>query len=322
MNDSITLLKKVNWFLQPVQDTLFWLMTTTSGKIFFWIFLSLYFVFTVLYSLDIRRMFNTAGKTSIRGELTITEYIYLVFSVLQRVVIKVCFKIPMLIGIFVFLLFIGGMSSGLQSIDQYIEKQNSKDEYNIVVRHLTNRYKIADIRVLSQSYGTQTTTKLSIKYNDEHKSGMKQDSQVVSIYGSELIITSKIINFEVSDITSVKQIVLPWKIHTNEQPEDKAFLFDISNNKDSIPYYFYKTDENIFGIEPATFKSRLKELMKMTKDEKTAKKYGITITGYSIKQPFWKDFNVELWMETDGTMILKKGDILYGQPYKKGSITK
>ncbi len=307
MNNSQELLEQINWFLKPVSDFILFLFTTTTGYVLMLLFLIFYLLFTLINAVRIRKLAHQAISRNLR--VPFIEKIYIIFSELLKAFMGIISKLPVLLGIFILLWAIVGISTGLSGINDFIENQNKIKELKTVVRNLDKSYIVAKMEIMDVNY-IENKTSLKIYFYDYELDGYLPETQDVEIKGRDIYFLNYVMNFDYSEIASGKKVnlVLPYKIFSEQVAKDDGILLQ-STDKDGIPYIFHRDDDEIYGIEKDNYYKRLKEFSEYIQDNEKARKAGIK-SFYAAAPHFvnniYKGQKIIIWSEQTGGLVLKK----------------
>ncbi len=307
MNNSQELLEQINWFLKPVSDFVLFLFTTTTGYVLMLLFLIFYLLFTIMNAMRIRKLAHQAISRNLR--VPIIEKIYTIFSELVKTFMGIISKLPVLLGIFILLWAIVGISTGLSGINDFIDNQNKIKELKTVVRNLDKSYIVAKMEIMDVNY-IENKTSLKIYFYDYERDDYLPETQDVEIKGRDIYFLNYVMNFDYSEIASGKKVnlVLPYKIFSEQVAKDDGILLQ-STDKDGIPYIFHRDDDEIYGIEKDNYYKRLKEFSEYIQDNEKARKAGIK-TFYAAAPHFvnniYKGQKIIIWSEQTGGLVLKK----------------
>jgi len=306
MGNSQELLKQINWFLEPISDFILWLFTSTGGYVFMLIFLILYLLLSVANALRVRKLAHQAISRNLR--VPIFENIYLFFSEIIKSLLGILSKLPVLLGVFLILFGIVGLSTALSSVDEFIEKQNKISEMKTVVKNLNKSYIVAKMEIVDVNY-IENKTSLKIHFYDYELDDYLPKTQDVEIAGRDIYFHNYVMNFDYAEIASGKKInlVMPYKIFSNEVAKDDGILLQ-TTDKDGIPYIFHRDDKEIYGITKEDYYSRLKEFSAYMQDSEKARMAGIK-SFYASAPHFvnriYKGQKIVIWSEQSGGLVLK-----------------
>ncbi|NPA67235.1 MAG: hypothetical protein GXO50_01350 [Chlorobi bacterium] len=307
MTESQELLKQINWFLKPVSDFILYLFTTSTGYLILISFLILYLIFTVGNSLKKRKLAHEAISRSLRPSLF--EKIYIIFSEIIKTFLGIISKLPVLLGVFLILFGIIGLSNAFTTIDNYVNNQKRIKELKTVVKNLDKSYIVAKLNVEDVDY-VNNITKLNIYYYDYELDDYLSEPQHVEIKGHDIYFLNLVMNFDYSEIESGKKInmVMPYMIFSEEVPKDKGIKLQTTDSI-GVPYIFHRDDDEIYGISKDGYYARLKEFAEFMTDPEKARKEGIK-SFYAAAPHFInklrKGQNIIVWVEQTGGLVLKK----------------
>ena len=244
-----------------------------------------------------------------RGGVPFLERIYVILEELGRIFANLITKIPVLLGIVLFFVFVVGMSTGLQSLGDFVNNQKKIAELKTVVKHLDKRYRVAQLVVEDLKWSNDSTrlTKLRIDYFNYNENGeQKVSSEKIEIKGNDIYFDALIMNFDYSSIeTGGRNLVIPYKIYSDVVAKDKGIILNIKN-KDNIPYFYNRDTTEIYGLSADSFVKRTKELMNLINDKEAARALGVrSLYGNSVHRRVWKDWQISIWIEQTGGLILK-----------------
>ncbi len=307
MNEAYEFLQQMNWFLTPVSNAILYLFTTKSGFTILIILLVSYLSLSIANKLRVRRIALKA--VSEKKNIPLTDILYIVGSELMNVFLKIIANIPVLLGIIIFLFAIVGMSATFRTVDDFFGNQQKIRELQTVVKHLDKSYKVAKIKIVEYNETTNMTD-LDISFYDYEKKAYNKNSQNIKIKGHDIYFLSYVLNFEYSEIVTnaKKNIVIPYKIFSEEVPKDKGILLQVKDSL-GIPYAFHRAEEDIYGISKTTFDAQLLKISEYMTNGTAAKKAGIrSFWGNYVhyNKPIYKGLTLIVWVEQTGGIILKE----------------
>ena len=307
MNDSQELLKQINWFLDPVADFILFLFTTSTGYIILLIFLISYLLFTVMNALKVRRLAHEAISRNLKPPFT--EKIYITLSELVKSFMGIISKLPVLLGVFLILFGIVGLSTAFNTIDDFIENQKRIKELKTVVKNLDKSYIVAKLEITDVDYVNDTTS-LNIYYYDYALDDYLPEYQSVRIKGKDIYFLNYVMNFEYSEIEPGGKInlVLPYKIFSEKVSKDDGIMLQTTDSL-GIPYVFRRDNDEIYGIDSLTYYSRLEEIAGLMTNPEKARLKGIR-SFYAAAPHFINNIRkgqkIIVWVEQTGGLVLKK----------------
>jgi len=310
MSESQELLKQINWFIEPVSNFILYFFTTRTGYILMLIFLILYLIFSIINAIRVRKLSHEAISRNLR--VPIAERIYITFSVILKSFLGIISKLPVLLGVFLVLWGIVGLSTAMSSVDDFIENQNKIKEMKTVVKNLDKSYIVAKMEIVDINY-IENKTSLKIHYYDYELDDYLPNTQIVEIKGKDIYFLSYVMNFEYSEIASGKKInlVMPYKIFSEEVAKDDGVLLQ-TTDKDGVPYVFHRDDNEIYGIDKISYNERLKEFSELMQDSEKARLAGIK-SFYAAAPHYvgkiYKGQKIIIWSEQTGGLVLRREKI-------------
>ncbi len=307
MGNSQELLQQINWFLKPVSDFILFLFTTKTGYALLLLFLILYVILSMYNSFKIRRLAHEAVSRNLRPSFF--EKIYIFFSELIKTFLGIISKLPVLLGVFLILFGIVGLSNAFTTIDDYVANQKRIQELKTVVKNLNKSYIVAKLNIEDIDY-VNNITKLKIYYYDYELDDYLPNPQSVEIKGRDIYFLNLVMNFDYSEIETGRKInmVMPYMIFSEEVPKDKGIKLQTTDSL-GIPYIFHRDDNEIYGIDKENYYSRLKEFSEFMTDPEKARKEGIK-SFYAAAPHFInrikKGQSIIVWVEQTGGLVLKK----------------
>lgn len=307
MGNSQELLQQINWFLKPVSDFILYLFTTKTGYILMLLFLILYLAFTVYNAMKIRKLAHEAVSRNLRPSFFERAYIF--FSELIKAFMAIISKLPVLLGVFLILFGIVGLSNAFTTIDDYVANQKRIKELQTVAKNLDKSYIVAKLNIEDVDY-VNNLTKLNIYYYDYEKDDYLPNPQHVEIKGHDIYFLNLVMNFDYSEIETGKKInlVMPYMIFSEEVAKDDGIKLQTTDSV-GVPYIFHRDDDEIYGIDKADYYARLKEFAEFMSNPEKARKEGIK-SFYAAAPHFInrikKGQNIVVWVEQTGGLVLKK----------------
>lgn len=307
MNNSQELLKQINWFIEPVSNFILWLFTSTTGYVLMLVFLVLYLIFSVANAIRVRKLAHEAISRNLR--VPFFEKLYIFFSVLVKAFMGIISKLPVLLGVFLILFGIVGLSTALSSVDDFIDNQNKISEMKTVVKNLNKSYIVAKMEIVDVNY-IENKTNLKISYYDYKLDDYLPNTQDVEIKGKDIYFLNYVMNFDYAEIASGKKVnlVMPYKIFSEEVAKDDGILLQ-TTGEDGVPFIFHRDDDEIYGIDKSDYNKRLKEFSEYMQDSEKARKAGIK--SFYAAAPHYvngirKGQKFVIWSEQTGGLVLKK----------------
>ena len=307
MGESQELLQQINWFLKPVSDFILFLFTTKTGYLISLLFLILYLIFTIYNALKVRKIAHEAVSRNLKPSFF--ERIYIFFSELIKAFMGIISKLPVLIGVFLILFGIVGLSNAFTTIDDYVNNQKRIRELKTVVKNLDKSYIVAKLNIEDVDY-VNNITKLKVYYYDYKLDDYLPNPQSIEIKGHDIYFLNYVMNFDYSEIESGKKVnlVMPYMIFSEEVAKDDGIKLQTTDSI-GVPYIFHRDDDEIYGISKDGYYARLKEFAEFMTNPEKARKEGIK-SFYAAAPHFInrikKGQSIVVWMEQTGGLVLKK----------------
>ncbi|MCR5763545.1 MAG: hypothetical protein K6G00_09215 [Treponema sp.] len=168
----------------------------------------------------------------------------------------------------------------LYSVNRYFENEKRIKELKAVIKNMERQQNLGKIQVLSR-------TEESVTYKVTVYTGYKEEAvtEEITLPGREFYFDCIVINFDYSQISSgtADNIAYPYRFWSERLPPEKAHYltatFTDSTEQVPIPYLL---KEDVYGIEPGTYLSRIKELFSIINDEKQSRQFGIRSTNGAV----------------------------------------
>lgn len=309
MNDALQLLDKIAWILSPLSDLVIFLFTTVLGRALLIAGFIIYLIATIIHTYRKRQLDILAASNYGPGDIPVLEQIYLLVRDISTGIIRMITQIPMLLAVFVVLLFVGGFGAGMDTIAEFSRNQQKISELSAVVRQLDQSYKVARIHVLDQNFTAGTTT-LKFEYFDYAKLDIPVASQEITIPGFDIYIDALVLNFDYSEIVKGERrnIALPYRVFSNAMPARDGVELLLKNNE-GIPFIFKRPEDKIYTLSPERYNERLREIVAFMKDEALARQSGVrSISGNAIHRVMKKGQRYDLRIEQTGGLVLVNAD--------------
>ncbi len=307
MGNSQELLKQINWFIEPVSDFILFLFTSSAGYVLMLIFLILYLILSSMNAIRVRKLSHEAISRNLR--VPFLEKLYLVFSEMIKAFMGIISKLPVLLGVFLILFGIVGLSTALGTVDDFIENQKRISEMKTVVKNLDKSYIVAKMEVVDINY-VENKTSLKIHYYDYELDDYLPETQDIEILGKDIYFLTYVMNFDYSEIATGKKVnlVMPYKIFSEEVAKDDGIMLQTTDSV-GVPYVFHRDDDEIYGIEKGSYYKRLQEFAELMTDSEKARREGIK-SFYAAAPHFVNNIRkgqkIVIWSEQTGGLVLKK----------------
>lgn len=275
MNEALEILKKINWFLEPIADTIWFLFTKPLGQ---WLLIAGFLAYITLPAFDAVRMRSLAHKAASNfgsGRLNFTERIYVFFSAVGRNLAKIVSNAPVLIISLLVLFLVVGISKGITTMDKFVQNRKKIKEMQTVLKQLDTNYKVAEMEVLERDYRADSTT-IQIRFYDSSLHEFIEDEQKLELAGGIIYFDAMILNFEYSEIAenSKRNLVLPYRIFTNSIPQADAVPLKFKD-EEGVPYIYKRNNKEVYGMEVERYNNYIDEFVKFLTDKDYARKAGV-----------------------------------------------
>ena len=212
---------------------------------------------------------------------------------------------PKLMIAAVFFFVIEEVGTKLYSVNRYFENEKRIKELKTVIKNMERQQNLGKIQVISR-------TDDSVTYKVTVFTGYKEEAvtKEITLPGKEFYFDCIIINFDYSQISSgnADNIAYPYRFWSEQlSPENACYLtstFTDSTEQVPIPYLL---KDDVYGIEPETYLSRIKELFSIIRDEEQSKQFGIRSTNGAVIHIMPKDNETyTIKVENTGGLSLHK----------------
>ncbi len=308
MEQTLDFLNKMNWFLKPFANLIIFFFTTKVGIISLIILFIIYILFVLNFEIKTRSLaYKAVGSIGSGGRVPFFEKIFIAGRVLSNIFLKIISNVPVVLAVVIFLVFVVGMSKGIESMDNYMKNQQKIKELKSILKQLDQRYKVAEIDILDYNRLTEQT-KMRIRFYDYAQQGFSEQTQDIEILGNDIYFDAIVLNFEYSEIASgsAKNIVLPYRIFSNKVPQGKGIALKLQD-KNGVPLIFKRKESDIYTVEPDVYTERIQEIMSYITDKKKARAAGIrSIYGNAVHKTVRKGDKLVIWVEQTGGLVIKK----------------
>jgi hypothetical protein len=307
MNETLELLKMLNWVLKPITEIVIFLFTTKIGFIILLLLLIGIVALSIYNQLKLRQLAYAAAKPSGSSDVPIPEKIYIGLRVIAKVFVRIISNLPVLLSVFIFLLVVVGVSKGIDGINTYFENQQKIKELTSVLKQLDQRYKVAEINVDDYDQ-VKNETKISISFFDYAKQGFVNEKQRILLKGNDIYFDAIVLNFEYSEITSgtTKNIVLPYRVFSDLIPQEIGVPLAIKD-ENGVPLIFKRDSTEIYGMTGEKYNQRLKEIMEYITNPEKARLAGIrSVYGNAVHKKVKANDVLTIWVEQTGGLVIKE----------------
>ncbi len=312
MNEGLDILNKINWFLKPIANFVWFLFSNPTGQLLLLAGFAAFLILPAFDAVRVRTLNMKAASNFGSGRISIFEKIYVFISAVAKNFTKIVSNAPTLLVSLLLLLLVVGMSKGIDGINKFAENQKRIKELTTVIKQLDQRYKVAEVTITDRNPKSDTT-KLSIRFFDNSLNQYLDKKQDLILRGGIIYFDAMILNFDYSEITGneKKNLVLPYRIFTNAIPPNKGIALNIKDEK-GIPYIYKRNNKEVYGMEIEEYNSCLQEFATYLTDEEAARKAGIrnynggnavhTFSQVKAGQKF------TIWVEQTGGLVIKESE--------------
>jgi hypothetical protein len=219
--------------------------------------------------------------------------------------VKAAGALPAIAGIGAALILLVGVADATRAVDEYIAGRKKVAELTATVRNLERRYKAVEARVEEAKEGR---IKASLAFFDYADPSAPARTQSIEIAGRELFIDAIVCNFDYSEISAGRSVnlAIPFKVFSDEVPEAEGVSLSILDES-GLPLMYRRSPEQLYGIGPEAYASRLAELMSAMRTDAAARGAGIvrSLYGDAVHRGVRKGDSFVVWVEQSGGLTIK-----------------
>jgi len=310
MEDALDILNKINWFLQPIADFVWYLFSKPSGRLILFTVFAAYLLLPAFDAVRLRILNHKAASNFGSGRTGLVEKIYVFFSALGRNFMKVISNAPVLLISLLLLLLVVGLSKGIETIDQFVQNKQHIQELQTVLKQLDQRYKVAEIEVTERDLKSDST-RLEIRFFDSSLNDFIDKKQEISLPGGIIYFDAMVLNFEYSEITDSdkRNLVLPYRIFSSAMPQSEGIPLMVKDEK-GVPYIYKRNNKEVYGLDITKYNSYVEEFSNFLVDEEAARMAGIRNSngGNAVHtvRPVRKGQKLSIWVEQTGGLVIKE----------------
>ncbi len=312
MNEALDILNKINWFLKPVSDIIWFLFSQPTGRRILVLIFGAYLFIPAYDAVRVRTLAAKAASNFGSGRIGFIEKLYVFGSAITKNFTKIITNAPVILISLLVLMLVVGISKSIESINQFSENQTRIKELTTVVKQLDQRYKVAEVNILDRNPKTDTT-KLELRFFDNSLNQYLEVKQQITLKGGIIYFDAMILNFEYSEITdnAKRNLVLPYRIFTNAIAPAKGIELKLKDEK-GIPYIYKRNNKEVYGMDIEQYNKYLEEFVTYMTDDEAARKAGIRNTnGGNAVHTFSQvktGQKYTIWVEQTGGLVIKDGD--------------
>ncbi|MBR1912975.1 MAG: hypothetical protein IJ828_11555 [Treponema sp.] len=197
------------------------------------------------------------------------------------------------------------IGSKLYSVNRYFENERRIKELKAVIKNMERQQNLGKIQVVSR-------TEDSVTYKVTVFTGYKEEAatEEITLPGKEFYFDCLVINFDYSQISSgtTDNIAYPYRIWSEQLSPEKAHYLTATfiDGTEQVPIPYLLQDD-VYGIAPGTYLSRIKELFSIINDKEQSRQFGIRSTNGAAIHITPKDNEIyTIKVENTGGLSLHK----------------
>ena len=235
----------------------------------------------------------------------ITSVFVVMFQEFVSIAGWVVANIPILISAVAILGLVVALSGTVTKLSEFLSIEQRIREYDLVLKNLERRHKVARVKCLKQKNGKTT---LSLIYFDQNGSSVEGSEERVEILGADIYIDAFVLNFAYSGIASGEQrnLAFPHRVFSDKVPQKNGVPLKIASFQ-HIPYFFERSAYQVYGMEKSVYDSRLNELLELSKNAENARKVGVvrSLYGNAVHTEVKEGDTFFIWVEQSGGLTIK-----------------
>lgn len=214
-------------------------------------------------------------------------------------------SLPTLILVAAMAMTVAALGTTLSRIDESAAAARRIQELSTVLKNLQRSLKVADVRVLSVDQGR---TSLSIDFYDPSVPSAPVSHRDLEIQGRDIYFDAIVLNFDYSQIAGGQKIniAIPYRVFSDQVAQRDGLPLGAMDSQ-GIPLVFHRGDDDIYGLAPEVYRSRLKELVDLIRNDEVARKAGIvrSLYGSAIHRPVKAGDRLEIRIEQTGGLTVR-----------------
>ncbi|MEJ5188125.1 MAG: hypothetical protein WHT84_02815 [Breznakiellaceae bacterium] len=239
-------------------------------------------------------------------KFSVKEGLFLFFSTLVDMAERLVMALPTLLLLAGLGLSFVAIGKTVEQVDAVLQAQRRIRELQTVVKHLEGSFRVAELTVHSTSGGIM---RFSVDfYNPAHPTTPAEHREF-ELPGQELFIDAIVCNFDYSEIAAGRKInlAIPYRLFSDVVPQVEGIPLGGLDAR-GVPYMYYRSDEDIYGIAPAIYRERLVELMELLRSDSRSRPAGIvrSLYGSAIHKRVSAGSRYEIRVEQTGGLTLKE----------------
>jgi len=175
-------------------------------------------------------------------------------------------SLPTLILVAAMAMTVAALGTTLSRIEESAAATRKIQELSTVLKNLQRSLKVADVRVLSVDQGR---TSLSIDFFDPSVPSAPASHRDLEIQGRDIYFDAIVLNFDYSQIAGGQKIniAIPYRVFSDQVAQRDGIPLGAMDSQ-GIPLIFHRGDDDIYGLAPELYRSRLKELVGLIRNER------------------------------------------------------
>jgi hypothetical protein len=310
LQETLQLIQKFDWIINPLTDFLVFLFTTKIGLIIFSVAAFIYLIGSVGNAMLIRRLLYLASRSSYgSSKIPYGERLYIIISIFGKIIGNMILRIPVLIGVLLILLLLTKFSVEFRAFDSYVEKQKQHHDKIITLKHLHQPAQIAEISVKGIQYLSynELETTLQVDFFDFSGNIVSDYSQQITLKGNNIYIDSKTLDFSLTEFpeNGVRALTVPVRLYSSVTPDSLNIMLK-SFDKNHVPHIYKRTDSKIFGIEPEQYNQIRDSICHYFKNTELARNAGVKISsGNTVNARMRMNDKFRLAVDKNNRLILE-----------------
>lgn len=288
--------------VKKISSVIIFLVTTPAGYIIDALLLLLLLIFSFARALRRERLLALAAGTKFGP----AQKIFVCTDALGRLLASLVANIPVLLIVGVLSVSVVAIGETIQKVEASIDASNRIKELQTVLRNLERSLKVAEIKILSTQ---NDRTTFEITFFDPANKQSIAETKTISIDGMDLYIDAIVLNFDYSEIAAGRQvnIAIPYRVFSDQVPQLNGISLGGVDSQ-GIPYMFHRSDDDIYGLAPETYRERLAELVRLISSDSNSRPAGIvrSLYGSALHKRVSTGDRLELRVEQSGGLTLKE----------------
>lgn len=309
MDKSLEILQKINWFIKPISDFIIFLFTTKLGIILFLISSLVFLWLTIYNNLKERQLLHISASNSTK--IPFSDFFAIVTQEIIKIFTKIISNITVLIVVLFLMLAIVGLSTTFTTLNNFFNNQQKIKELSIVVKNLSQKYKVAKIEILDFNPRTDST-KLKVEFFDYASNSYIPKDQIIALPGHDIYFLTYVMNFGYSEIENGENIniAIPYVIFSEKLAQNSGIQLNLKDS-DGVPYIFHRDTNDLYGVQIDTYNENMKQIIDYMNNPDLARQAGIR-SSYSAAPHFVKALRAGqtfvIWIEQTGGLVIKQDD--------------